>query len=36
MLPGAVVAIPGGMLGGRYGDKRVALFGLALMVIGSP
>ena len=35
MLPGAVVAIPGGMLGGRYGDKRVALFGLVLMVIGS-
>ena len=35
MLPGAVMAIPGGMLGGRFGDKRVALFGLALMVIGS-
>jgi MFS family permease len=35
MLPGAVMAIPGGMLGGRFGDKRVALFGLLLMVIGS-
>jgi predicted MFS family arabinose efflux permease len=35
MLPGAIMAIPGGMLGGRFGDKRVALFGLALMVIGS-
>jgi MFS family permease len=35
MLPGAVMAIPSGMLGGRFGDKRVALFGLALMVIGS-
>lgn len=35
MLPGAVIAIPGGMLGGRFGDKRVALFGLALMVMGS-
>lgn len=35
MLPGAVMAIPGGMLGGRFGDKRVALFGLVLMVIGS-
>jgi predicted MFS family arabinose efflux permease len=35
MLPGAVIAIPGGMLGGRFGDKRVALFGLILMVIGS-
>jgi len=35
MSPGAVMAIPSGMLGGRFGDKRVALFGLALMVIGS-
>jgi predicted MFS family arabinose efflux permease len=35
MLPGAVMAIPGGVLGGRFGDKRVALFGLILMVIGS-
>lgn len=34
MLPGAVMAIPSGMLGGRFGDKRTALFGLALMVIG--
>lgn len=35
MLPGVALAIPGGMLGGRFGDKRVALFGLALMVMGS-
>src|SRR5262245_36474736 len=35
MLPGAVIAFPSGMLGGRFGDKRVALFGLLLMVIGS-
>ena len=35
MLPGAVLAIPSGVLGGRFGDKRVALFGLTLMVIGS-
>src|SRR5215813_11834539 len=35
MLPGAVIAIPSGVLGGRFGDKRVALFGLLLMVIGS-
>lgn len=35
MLPGVAIAIPGGMLGRRFGDKRVALFGLALMVIGS-
>lgn len=35
MLPGAFVALPGGMLGARFGDKRVALAGLALMVLGS-
>ena len=35
MLPGVAMAIPSGMLGGRFGDKRVALIGLALMVIGS-
>src|SRR5688572_29706061 len=35
MLPGVALAIPGGMLGGRFGDKRVALAGLALMAIGS-
>ena len=35
MLPGAVMAIPSGILGGRFGDKRVALFGLLLMVVGS-
>ena len=35
MLPGIVVAIPGGLLGRRFGDKRVALVGLALMALGS-
>jgi MFS family permease len=35
MLPGVLMAIPGGMLGARFGDKRVALFGLVLMVAGS-
>ena len=34
LLPGLVVALPGGALGQRYGTKRVALVGLALMVIG--
>lgn len=34
MLPGVALAIPGGMLGQRFGDKRVALYGLALMVAG--
>lgn len=35
MLPGIVAAIPGGLLGRRFGDKRVVLFGLLLMVAGA-
>ena len=34
MLPGAFIALPGGLLGRRFGDKRVCAFGLALMVLG--
>ena len=34
MLPGVVLAIPGGVLGHRFGDKRVALWGAALMLAG--
>jgi MFS family permease len=34
LLPGIALALPGGMLGARFGDKRVALIGLALMVAG--
>ena len=34
LLPGTVIAYPGGLLGGRLGDKRVALLGMALMVAG--
>jgi predicted MFS family arabinose efflux permease len=34
MLPGVMIALPGGMLAGRFGDKQVALLGLALMVVG--
>ena len=34
MLPGVVLAVPGGMLGARFGDKRVVLVGLGLMVLG--
>jgi MFS family permease len=34
MLPGVVIALPGGMLAGRYGDKTIALVGLGLMVAG--
>jgi MFS family permease len=35
MLPGMLMAIPSGVLGGRFGDKRVALAGIALMAAGS-
>ncbi len=35
MLPGVAVAIPGALLGRRFGDKQVVLGGLALMVLGS-
>jgi MFS family permease len=34
LLPGAFVALPGGWLGRRFGDKRVVLAGLAMMTGG--
>lgn len=34
MLPGVVIALPGGMLAGRFGDKSIAVLGLVLMVAG--
>lgn len=34
MLPGVVIALPGGMLGQRFGARRVVLVGLALMAVG--
>jgi predicted MFS family arabinose efflux permease len=34
LLPGAVVAIPSGMIGQRFGAKRVVLAGLLLMALG--
>lgn len=34
LLPGVVIALPGGLLGARFGDKRVALVGLGLMACG--
>ncbi len=34
LLPGLVVALPGGALGQRFGTKRVALVGLLLMAVG--
>jgi MFS family permease len=34
LLPGVVMALPGGVLGQRFGAKRMCLVGLALMVVG--
>ena len=34
LLPGAVIALPGGVLGQRFGDRRVVVISLALMVAG--
>ena len=34
MLPGIVIALPGGVLGQRFGAKRVVLLGLLLMALG--
>ncbi|MGH7124592.1 MAG: CynX/NimT family MFS transporter, partial [Stellaceae bacterium] len=34
MLPGIVLAVPGGWLGERFGDRRVVTVGLLLMVLG--
>jgi MFS family permease len=36
LLPGVALALPGGMLGTRFGDRAVMLFGLGLMWPGSP
>lgn len=33
-IPGMFLALPGGALGRRFGDKQVVLSGLALMVVG--
>lgn len=32
--PGLVLALPGGWIGQRFGDKRVVAFGLGLMLLG--
>jgi MFS family permease len=34
MLPGAIIALPGGVFAGRVGDKRLCAAGLALMMLG--
>jgi len=34
MLPGLVLALPGGLLGKRFGDKPVVVMGMAAMILG--
>ena len=34
LLPGVVLALPGGLLGTRFGDRAVILLGLGLMTVG--
>ena len=34
LLPGVFLALPGGMLGTRFGDRAVVLLGLGLMTLG--
>ena len=34
MLPGVVIALPGGVFAGRFSDKRLCAVGLALMMLG--
>lgn len=34
LLPGVFISLPGGLLSGRFGAKRVLLAGLALMALG--
>jgi predicted MFS family arabinose efflux permease len=34
LLPGIFIAVPGGLLGERFGAKRVVVAGLALMIVG--
>jgi MFS family permease len=34
MLPGVVIALPGGLLGQRFGSLRVVIAGLGLMIVG--
>ena len=34
LLPGVVLALPGGLLGARFGDRAVVLAALGLMTLG--
>ena len=35
MFPGVIIALPGGLLGQRFGDKAVVLVGLGFQAIGA-
>jgi len=35
MFPGVFIALPGGLLGQRFGDKKVVITGLCLQVVGA-
>ena len=35
MLPGLILAIPAGMLGKRFGDRRLVMMGMATMILGA-
>jgi predicted MFS family arabinose efflux permease len=35
MLPGVAIALPGGLLSRRFGEKSTCLLGLALMIVGA-
>ena len=34
-VPGVALALPGGAIGQRFGDKKAVLVGLVLMIVGS-
>jgi predicted MFS family arabinose efflux permease len=34
-VPGVVLALPGGIIGQSFGDKKTVLAGLVLMIVGS-
>jgi predicted MFS family arabinose efflux permease len=34
LLPGAAIALPGGLLGARFGDRRATVVGLAMLTVG--
>ena len=34
LLPGILIAYPGGLLGQYFGDKRIAVLGMTLMIVG--